>query len=475
MASKQGVCKQCGGTFDFTRDDGRLQVFCSGKCRARFHYLQKRKLKSGTQICESCKKPFYGPSYKLTCSDECLVERRKALRRKTPLGSGPTNKKPLGESPLFSELARDQPLGIDEIRNLPSRSPQKLNWVCRKEPSHVWSASVASRSVGGSCLICKGNVVKAGFNDLATLAPQALELWDYEKNDFAPSEISPFSRKMVHWKCPDGHTWIDSAKSRGSGKGCPYCANQKIDGTNSLSALAPAVAAEWDTKKNRLSVDDVGAGSGQKAWWICPLGHSYSTRIRERVIGRSGCSVCSGHQFLSGFNDLATRYPEIATEWSSRNKNSPSQVGHGAKTKVWWTCPNCESEYSSAIVSRTYNGTGCPNCSKGGFDSSSDGYLYLLRKEQMGLQQFGISNVPNRRLAQHRKNGWEVLDVLGPADGLWVLNTETSLGHFFKAKGLLLGRDHMDKFEGYTESWRSDDLSFSTVAEMLDALRTWEE
>lgn len=475
MAVKQGVCKQCGSTFGFTRDDGRPQEYCSSKCRSRFHYLQKRKLKSGSQICESCKKPFHGPSYKLTCSDECLVERRKAIRRKTPVGSGPTNKKPLGESPLFSELADEQPLNLEEIRKLPSRSLQKLNWVCRKDPSHVWSASVSSRTVGGNCLICKGNVVVAGFNDLATLVPEALEFWDYERNELKPSEIGPFSRKTFHWKCPKGHTWVGRPNSRSNLRGCGFCANQRIDSTNSLATLAPEIAAEWDLEKGLRSPDNVGPRSGYRAWWICPLGHSYSARVIDRVDGTSNCHVCSGHQFLPGFNDLQTRFPEIAKDWSPRNKKSPTQVGHGTKAKAWWLCPNCDSEYFSAILSRTANGTECPNCSKGGFDTTSEGYLYLLTKEQMGLQQFGITNVPNSRLANHKRNGWEVLDVVGPADGLWVLNTETSLGHFFKAKGLLLGPDHEDKFEGYSESWWCDELSFSTVAEMLEALRAWEQ
>ena len=99
----------------------------------------------------------------------------------------------------------------------------------------------------------------------------------------------------------------------------------------------------------------------------------------------------------------------------------------------------------------------------------------MLRKEDSGLQQFGITNYPEQRLTSHKKNGWEVVDIVGPADGLWVLNTETSLGHYFKAMGLLLGSDYEDKFDGYSESWWCDELSFSTVAQMLEALRAWEQ
>jgi hypothetical protein len=98
----------------------------------------------------------------------------------------------------------------------------------------------------------------------------------------------------------------------------------------------------------------------------------------------------------------------------------------------------------------------------------------VVKEVVVGLQQFGITNKPADRLETHRRGGWERLDVIGPADGLWILETETALGQFFRAKGFLLPRDYPDKFDGYSESWRSDELSFSTCAEMLEALRDWE-
>ena len=62
--------------------------------------------------------------------------------------------------------------------------------------------------------------------------------------------------------------------------------------------------------------------------------------------------------------------------------------------------------------------------------------MYLLRKEHLDLQQFGITNYPDNRLAKLGRSGWERLDVIGPADGVWIVETETALGRFFKAIGL---------------------------------------
>jgi hypothetical protein len=98
-----------------------------------------------------------------------------------------------------------------------------------------------------------------------------------------------------------------------------------------------------------------------------------------------------------------------------------------------------------------------------------------LRKELQGLQQFGITNVPKKRTAKHKQNGWELLDILGPADGYWIVSVESALKRFFEAKGLLLPKDYPDKFDGYSESWRSTGLQFANLAQLLQALREFEE
>jgi len=51
---------------------------------------------------------------------------------------------------------------------------------------------------------------------------------------------------------------------------------------------------------------------------------------------------------------------------------------------------------------------------------------------------------------------------------------ELAPGYKWAGMGRLWG-DHGDKFYGYSESWNSTDLSFSSVNEMLEALRKSEE
>lgn len=42
---------------------------------------------------------------------------------------------------------------------------------------------------------------------------------------------------------------------------------------------------------------------------------------------------------LAGYNDLASRFPEIAAEWSDRNLPlTPDKVTVFKNTRVWWKC-----------------------------------------------------------------------------------------------------------------------------------------
>jgi Probable Zinc-ribbon domain len=159
---------------------------------------------------------------------------------------------------------------------------------------------------------------------------------------------------------------------------------------------------------------------------------------------------------------------------ASQNAVNPTEVQPGSPTSYWWIC-NKDHAFKASPVNRTRGGTGCPSCANSGFDPTEKGYLYLLRKEFQGLQQFGITNIPDRRLRTHKANGWELLDVIGPADGYWISDTERLLKKYFRSLGLLLPRSFPDKFDGYSESWKATEKTYVQLSELLSDLRGWEE
>jgi hypothetical protein len=359
-------------------------------------------------------------------------------------------------------------------RDVVSGTNKKAWWLCPQ--GHEWQASIRDRHNGRGCPYCSGRFAIVGETDMATTNPDLAREWHPTRNgDVTPQDVKAGANKKAWWLCSQGHEWASIINSRRVGTGCPVCAgNQILIGSNDLETTNPRLAGEWHPTKNvELTPRDVMSGTHMKVWWLCAGGHEWEATIGNRHRG-SGCPYCAGQRLLKGINDLVTTKPWLAREWHPTKNGdvTPRDVTSGTNKKAWWLCPQGH-EWQASIASRR-TGSGCPRCAKSGYDQTSPGYLYLLRKEHLDLQQFGITNYPEDRLQIHRRSGWELLDVMGPADGLWIVETETALGHFFKAKGLLLPRDYPDKFDGFSESWRSHELSFSTCAEMLEALRDWE-
>lgn len=128
-----------------------------------------------------------------------------------------------------------------------------------------------------------------------------------------------------------------------------------VKGQNDLLSQYPACINEWDFSKNHpLSPDAVVAGSSKKVWWICCKGHSYEQSINLHVGRGYGCPYCSHRKVLTGYNDLETLFPDIATEWHpyKNTELKPSSITAYSKKKVWWLCSRGHS-YEQTVERRT--------------------------------------------------------------------------------------------------------------------------
>ena len=148
---------------------------------------------------------------------------------------------------------------------------------------------------------------------------------------------------------------------------------------------------EYDYSRNtNIDLNTITKGSQKKVWWICEKHHNWQSSVATRCAGH-GCPYCSGNKILSGYNDLATINPELASEWhpiknetqtpsmvsSTSHKKvwwlgkcghewqatgelSPEMVIGGSAKKVWWMCKRGH-EWQASIASRA-SGKGCPIC-----------------------------------------------------------------------------------------------------------------
>lgn len=247
-----------------------------------------------------------------------------------------------------------------------SGSGQKVWWKCLR--GHEWSAVIASRTGKNKsgCPYCSNRKALAGYNDLTTTNPELAKEWNYEKNKgINPTDFVAGSGEKVWWKGPCGHEWEMSIVNRTGEKksGCPFCSSKRLlQGFNDLATRSPELAREWNYEKNNpLCPDDVMPNSGKKYWWKCPKGHEWDASPNSRVNSRSGCPICAHQKLLKGYNDLATLYPEVLSEWNyEKNTIEPDGVMAHTLKKVWWKCPSGH-DYLMTTASKT-RGSGCPVC-----------------------------------------------------------------------------------------------------------------
>jgi len=121
------------------------------------------------------------------------------------------------------------------------------------------------------------------------------------------------------------------------------------------------LADEWHPTRNDRTPWDVTPGSDYPAWWSCSEhGHEWQAAVKSRTRG-SGCPYCAGKKVLAGFNDVATRRPDLAAEWHpSLNEVQPDEVTTGSGMRAWWSCSEGH-EWQQRVATRS-RGIGCPFC-----------------------------------------------------------------------------------------------------------------
>lgn len=206
-------------------------------------------------------------------------------------------------------------------------SDKTVYWICEKQHSYSMSAYRRTGKNPRGCSICTGKVVVKGVNDFNSRYPELSKMWDYERNENTPSEVSYGSSKEVYWigdKC--GHSFKKSPKMLVNSTGCSYCSstNKKVlSGFNDLETLFPKIAQEWHLEKNGdLRASEITSKAGKQYWWKCSKNeeHEWLSTVHNRTGLRSGCPNCWNTQITSkaelelseyvktlGFNPISDR------------------------------------------------------------------------------------------------------------------------------------------------------------------------
>ena len=266
---------------------------------------------------------------------------------------------------------------------------------------HEWKAEIYSRTAGRGCPYCANKKLLRGFNDLLTLYPQIASEWCNERNaPLTPSDVIPGTHTKVWWRCNNcGYEWIAEIRMRVRGTECPECAKSKMgdtfrrnkidSGATSLQEAYPELSCEWDYEKNQpYTPSDFTVNSSKRVFWKCCIcGFEWKTAISNRTAQKTKCPVCMKHRVLTGYNDLATIYPNLASEWHP-NRNlplTPQTVSAANNKLIWWIC-QYGHEYQCRIIDRA-KGVGCSECSKRFHTSLREkAIVYYLEKKAIEVK-----------------------------------------------------------------------------------------
>ncbi len=200
---------------------------------------------------------------------------------------------------------------------------------------------------------------------IATVRPDLISRWDYEKNGtITPEMVTLGTGQRYYWRCKICDRSYLALPSRiAEGSVCSKHRNLlKYDG-NDLSTKHPELLEYWDYEKNDVNPSEIFGGGERVVYWKCEKGHSYTKSILKCVRGE-GCPICAGKKVLAGFNDLATVCPDVAKSWNYTKNGEilPAHITAHSNKRVWWIC-EYGHEWEAKVCNRV-NGRGCPECYK---------------------------------------------------------------------------------------------------------------
>jgi hypothetical protein len=273
------------------------------------------------------------------------------------------------------------------------------------------------------------------------------------------SRVKPWKSKCL--KC--GNIVNPRLSSIMAGQGpCGYCAGFIVDEAKiieqmikqGLKPLEPYVAARKKWKCECLTCGQI----------VTPMFNS----IQQ---GQFGCKDCG----IKRASDKKTFTQEEAKDSMLEAGFEPLEPYVHSETKWKVRCQKCK-KICYPTLHNAKMGSGCPSCAKSGFDPNEDGFLYFLQHEIWEMLQIGITNNPDKRLNQHRKLGWELLEIRGPMDGHLTQNWETGMLRYLKAVGADLSNSKIvGKFDGYSEAWSKSTFPVNSIKELMRLTEEFEK
>lgn len=170
------------------------------------------------------------------CNNPKLLN-KKTFFEQVPLGKAWWN---------FEKNSKEFP-NLDPFTVMPF-SGKRVNFCC--ENGHSFYKKIREFTLNPRCSACEQRE-----KSISAKAPWMLYFWDYEKNTLIPDEVTPFSKELIHWRCPKcSTTWIRSPAMQVNSKKCIACEMKRthtvlLQPGESFKDARPDVSKNWDFEK----------------------------------------------------------------------------------------------------------------------------------------------------------------------------------------------------------------------------------
>jgi rubrerythrin len=205
--------------------------------------------------------------------------------------------------------------------------------------------------------------------NLTMTNPEIIPEWDSVKNlNLKPEYFTSGSSVKIWWICSTcGYSYKRSIREKIRIDRCPVCYGRDgkvLKSFNDLDSKFHNIALEWDFKRNNdITIpSQINFNNNSRIfWWVCPNGHSYKARIRDRTIRGYACPYCAGKKVLLGYNDIESKLPNVKEIWDyQRNEKNPTEYTYGSSKKVYWNC--AYGHVYIASIKHVVKGQKCPVC-----------------------------------------------------------------------------------------------------------------
>lgn len=250
--------------------------------------------------------------------------------------------------------------------------------------------------------------------------------------------------------CPKHGDFLQSPDKHLSGRGCPGCKKEKVGNSKRKSQET------WVTSARRIHADKYDysrvdyENRNTKVVIGCNVHGFFEQRAADHLRGH-GCQECAGMKGLTTetfIQKSIEKHGDVYCYHLVEYENSSKKVKimcreHGVFTQ---------------IANNHLRGSGCPKCTKHGFTTTDDAYLYSLISECGNFIKIGITNKPASRIKYLNKKTPFLFSVLSMMrlDGYNARERELDIRKRYTSAGL-------SGFNGCTEWLKYTDELFKEI------------